>query len=676
MKYFKNSTTFHIPVIVPSLLFIAFIAIVCIIAPEKMQTNLIITKEFIFRYFSWFYILLVSFFLAFLLLLAFSRLGDIRLGADEEEAEFPFLSWVAMLFAAGMGVGLMYFGVAEPLSHALKPMVATDPAQNVQNALLYTSFHWGVHAWTIYGLIALALAYFGFRYKLPLSLRSTFYPLLKEKINGPLGHAIDTIALCTTLFGIITTLGYGTIQLIAGLQETGWINSNGFGAKIITIIIIVSLAVFSAISGVGKGIRRLSEINLLVAIGLMLFILITGPTLYLLSAFGDNIGYYLSNLVDLSFKTFAYDQENQGWFTSWTILYWAWWFSWAPFVGLFIARISRGRTIREFVLGVLILPTLFNLVWFTIFGNSAIWINETVANGALGQLIEAPEKLLFAFLNYFPFPSLISIVALLILLLFFVTSADSGIFVLNNIASESKNKTIPRWQCIMWGIIMTIVAAALLNSDGLGAVQAMTLVVALPFTVIMLLMCISLWKALHIDAHYYGTKLNPGSVYWTGERWQKHLKLVLKQPQQEDARIFLLSTAIPAMHKLRRELNEKHGLRSTVTQIHQEVDPIEIEAVELTIEHDAARNFIYGIRIQQRSAALFLIEDENLPNIQHQESFVPMAYFGDGRTGYDVQYMQIEELITDIIKQYERYLTLMDNEDHHLMIQAPEEGKD
>lgn len=666
LKQFKQSTTFHIPVIIPSLIFIALIAVICIVAPDWTQSVLNDAKAFVFQYFSWFYILIVSLFLMFLLLLAMSSLGDIRLGSNEEEPEFPFLSWLAMLFAAGMGVGLMFFGVAEPLTHALHPLHDINATENAKNALLYTSFHWGIHAWAIYGLIALALAYFGFRYKLPLSLRSTFYPLLKDKINGPFGHAIDIVALCATLFGIITTLGYGAMQLTAGLHEVGLVSSDGFGTKMAVIIVVVSIAVLSAISGVGKGVRRLSEINLVLAIGLMLFVLFAGPTLYLLSAFSDNVGYYFSNLVSLSFNTFAYDPENTGWFTGWTILYWAWWFSWAPFVGLFIARISRGRTIREFVFGVLILPAVFNLIWFTIFGNSGIWVNELLAQGALGELTSAPEKLLFAFLDYLPASGLTSIAALTILSLFFITSADSGIFVLNNIASANKNKAVPRWQCIMWGVIMSVVAIALLNSDGLGALQAMTLVVSLPFSVIMVLMCVSLLQALRIDTQYYNTKLNPSSVYWTGEFWQKRLKQILKQPQKEDTLRFIRNTALPAMNSLCKELDEKHGLNASVKKTHGDV-----ESIELNIEHDSSRSFMYGIRIQMRSAPASLVDDDTMPNLKHEETFEPICYFGDGREGYDVQYMREEELITDIIKQYERYLSLTEKESHHLMTQAP-----
>lgn len=667
MKKIKQSTTFHLSVIIPSLIFITLVAVICILAPDWMQGILNTLKDIIFQYLSWFYIFVVSIFLIFLIFMAMSRMGDIRLGASEEEPEFPFLSWLAMLFAAGMGVGLMFFGVAEPLTHFIKPIVqGASNEQNARNALLYTAYHWGVHAWTIYGLIALSLAYFGFRYRLPLSLRSTFYPLLKNKINGVLGHAIDSVALCVTLFGIITTLGYGAMQMTAGLNQVGWISSSGIGTHIVVILVVVTVAVLSAISGVGKGVRRLSEINLVLAVSLLLFILLTGPTMYLLSALSSNIGTYLSNLITLSFRTFAYDREHSGWFTSWTVFYWAWWFSWAPFVGLFIARISRGRTIREFILGVLFVPTLFNLLWFTIFGNSAIWVNETLADGALGTMIATPEKLLFAFLEYFPGSGVSSAFALLILTLFFVTSADSGIFVLNNIASENKNQKVPRWQCIMWGVLIVVVSVALLNSDGLAAVQSMTLVVALPFAVVMILMCVSLWRALTVDKRYYNTQLTPGSTYWTGEHWQKHLNQVLKQSQREDASHFMNSVALPAMNILCKELSGKHDLNAFVTELHDKM-----RSVELSVVHDSVRSFVYGVRIQKRQASSSLVEDETVPSVQHEETYEPVCYFGDGRKGYDIQYMGKEELIIDIVRQYERYLILLDDEHHNLMTQAP-----
>ncbi|HFB4841262.1 TPA: BCCT family transporter, partial [Neisseria gonorrhoeae] len=493
-EFIERRTSFNPMVILTTLFFVCVLVVLVLTVPDQVQMWLDRAKEVIFTEFSWFYVLTFSIFLGFLLILSVSGLGNIRLGRDEDVPEFGFLSWLAMLFAAGMGVGLMFFGVAEPLMHYFSDITVGEHRQ--QQALLHTVFHWGVHAWSVYGTIALALAYFGFRYKLPLALRSCFYPLLKEKISGRFGDAIDIMALLATFFGIITTLGFGASQLGAGLQEMGWIAENSFGVQVLIIAAVMSLAVVSAISGVGKGVKVLSELNLGLAFLLLFFVLAAGPTVYLLSAFGDNIGNYLGNLVRLSLKTYAYEREHKPWFESWTVLYWAWWCSWAPFVGLFIARISKGRTIREFVFGVLLIPGLFGVLWFTVFGNTAIWLNDGVAGGMLEKMTSSPETLLFKFFNYLPLPELTSIVSLLVISLFFVTSADSGIYVLNNITSRDKGLSAPRWQAVMWGVLMSAVAVLLMRSGGLGNLQSMTLIVSLPFALLMLIMCFSLWKGL------------------------------------------------------------------------------------------------------------------------------------------------------------------------------------
>ena len=498
-KFVEKQTSFNPLVISATLFFVVLLVAMILIAPEQTQTLLNAAKSGIFANFSWFYVLAFSVFLGFLVILSVSSLGNIKLGNDEEEPEFGFLSWLAMLFAAGMGVGLMFFGVAEPLTHYLSDITTGTAEHKQQEALLHTLFHWGIHAWAVYGTIALALAYFGFRYKLPLALRSCFYPLLKERINGKLGDLIDIMALLATLFGIITTLGFGASQLGAGLHQLGWISENSFSLQMVVIVVVMSLAIFSAISGVGKGVKILSELNLTLAFCLLIFVLVAGPTLYLLSAFSDNIGTYLSNLVQLSFKTYVYEQEHTAWFSGWTILYWAWWCSWAPFVGLFIARISKGRTIREFIFGVLVVPSLFGVLWFTVFGNTAIWLNDGEAAGALGQMISSPETLLFKFLDYLPLSGVTGLVSLVVISLFFITSADSGIYVLNNIASRDKSLTAPRWQAVMWGVLMSVVSIVLMQSGGLANLQAMTLLVALPFAMLMLLMCFSLWKGLNAD---------------------------------------------------------------------------------------------------------------------------------------------------------------------------------
>ena len=662
-KFIEKQTSFNPLVIGATLFFVVLLVAMILIAPEQTQTLLNAAKSGIFSNFSWFYVLAFSVFLGFLVILSVSSLGNIKLGNDEEEPEFGFLSWLAMLFAAGMGVGLMFFGVAEPLTHYLSDITTGSAEHKQQEALLHTLFHWGIHAWAVYGTIALALAYFGFRYKLPLALRSCFYPLLKERINGKLGDLIDIMALLATLFGIITTLGFGASQLGAGLHQLGWISENSFSLQMVVIAVVMSLGIFSAISGVGKGVKILSELNLTLAFSLLIFVLVAGPTLYLLSAFSDNIGTYLSNLVQLSFKTYVYEQEHTGWFSGWTILYWAWWCSWAPFVGLFIARISKGRTIREFIFGVLVIPSMFGILWFTVFGNTAIWLNDGEAAGTLGQMISSPETLLFKFLDYLPLSGVTGLVSLVVISLFFITSADSGIYVLNNIASRDKSLAAPRWQTVMWGVLMSVVAIVLMQSGGLANLQAMTLLVALPFAMLMLLMCFSLWKGLNADKKYFDTKVNPTSIFWTGDKWKERLEQMMNQTQEKDILRFLKHTVLPAMRELRQELIGKYDLSVQINTLFDQDEP----AVELVIQKDLMRDFMYGVKSIGREVSEQLINDDNLPHIQHSMTYEPYTYFFDGRVGYDVQYMDQDELIADMLKHYERYLSLLDDVGQELM---------
>ncbi len=662
-KFMEKQTSFNPLVIGATLFFVVLLVAMILIAPEQTQTLLNAAKSGIFANFSWFYVLAFSVFLGFLVILSVSSLGNIKLGNDEEEPEFGFLSWLAMLFAAGMGVGLMFFGVAEPLTHYLSDITTGSAEHKQQEALLHTLFHWGIHAWAVYGTIALALAYFGFRYKLPLALRSCFYPLLKERINGKLGDLIDIMALLATLFGVITTLGFGASQLGAGLHQLGWISENSFSLQVVVIAVVMSLAIFSAISGVGKGVKILSELNLTLAFCLLIFVLVAGPTLYLLSAFSDNIGTYLSNLVKLSFKTYVYEQEHTDWFSGWTILYWAWWCSWAPFVGLFIARISKGRTIREFIFGVLVIPSMFGILWFTVFGNTAIWLNDGEAAGTLGQMISSPETLLFKFLDYLPLSGVTGLVSLVVISLFFITSADSGIYVLNNIASRDKSLAAPRWQAVMWGILMSVVAIVLMQSGGLANLQAMTLLVALPFAMLMLLMCFSLWKGLNADKKYFDTKVNPTSIFWTGDKWKERLEQMMNQTQEKDILRFLKHTVLPAMRELRQELISKYELSVQINTLFDQDEP----AVELVIQKDLMRDFMYGVKSIGREVSEQLINDDNLPHIQHSMTYEPYTYFFDGRVGYDVQYMDQDELIADMLKHYERYLSLLDDVGQELM---------
>ena len=345
----KIQNTFKANVIWGSLGFSLAIIAALLFDTQQTISYLAAAKAFIFSQFSWFYILLSAFFLFFLLFLALGRYGDIKLGSDEEEPEFKLGSWIALLFTSGIGIGIVFLGVAEPLSHFLSPI---GEYEKVRTALFFSIFHWSISAWAIYGLIALTIAYFGFRYKLPFSLRSCFYPLLKEKINGKVGDVIDILGICTTLFGVVATLGYSAIRLAAAFHSMHLLDNSPYLVPLILVSVFI-IAILISLQGIANGFRILSELNLGVTFLFMLLVLLFGPTIYLISAFTENIGTYLSGLIRVGFKAYAYDVEHLDWFMDWTVFYWAWWFSWAPGFGIFIARISRGRTLREFIFGVL-----------------------------------------------------------------------------------------------------------------------------------------------------------------------------------------------------------------------------------------------------------------------------------------------------------------------------------
>lgn len=593
----KIPSTFDKGITIPGLSIIFFIAFCCMLVPGISGHYLNIARQWITGTWGWAFIFGASLFILFLLLLCLSRLGDIRLGDEDEEPKYPFLSWVSMLFAAGMGIGLLYFGVAEPISHYALPLrEGLSAGEQAKTAMLNTFFHWGIHAWAIYGTMGLALAYFGFRYHLPLTIRSAFYPLLKENMNGTASHLIDIIALCCTIFGITTTLGYGAMQLGAGLKHVGLLGQLTQPALAVIILAATSCSIVSAISGVGKGVRRLSEANLALAGLLLLFILLAGPTTRIMGDFTENVGAYIHNLVPLSFRTFAYDPENEGWFTDWTVMYWAWWISWAPFVGIFIAKISKGRTIREFILGVLFVPTLFNLLWMTIFGNSAILLDQENA-GALSALAGQTEALLFAFLSLEPLGQFTSAISVLMIFIFFVTSADSGIFVINTIASHGEH-TFPRWQSIFWGYLMSLLAIGLLYSGGLSALQSMTMI-----------------------------------------------------------------TALPALEELKAEM-ERHGIHPSI----EEKTVQGLPRYEFTIRQSGLHDFTYGIMCEIREASDTAIKNKAMPFVKKHKIYIPASCFEDGRTGYSLRLMKKEELIVDILRQYDRFTRLASDKNHKLFI--------
>ncbi len=452
---------------------------------------------------GWWYVLAATGFVAFALYCGLSRIGNIKLGRDDEEPEFGVLSWFAMLFSAGMGIGLVFYGVAEPLSHYVTPPEAggidgqTDAAAN--QALELTLYHWGLHAWAIYVVIGLGLAYMTFRKGRPLSVRWILEPLLgRDRIEGWIGNVIDVVAIVGTLFGVATSLGFGIQQISAGLEYLGWIEVNNW-VTILLIAGITALAIYSVVSGVSKGLRWLSNINMTLAALLALFVFLLGSTLFLLQSWVQNLGNYVQALPELMLRTAPFSDD--GWAGAWTIFYWGWWISWAPFVGMFIARISRGRTIRQFVFGVLLAPTIVSTIWFTIFGDSAILRQRDEGDMLAADGSVDNNTSLFQLLGDYPLSTVTSVLAILVIIFFFVTSSDSGSLVIDMLSTGGKIET-SKITRVYWSVVEGVAAAVLLligGSGSLTALQTMSIATAVPFSIIMVLACIAMLKAFHYD---------------------------------------------------------------------------------------------------------------------------------------------------------------------------------
>lgn len=443
---------------------------------------------------GWFFTLAMTLILLFVVYIMFSRYGDIRLGGEDAEPDFSTTSWFAMLFSAGMGIGLLFYGVAEPMFHFINPpMPVENQVEAAHQAMAFTFMHWGLHSWAVYALIGLALAFFSFNKGQPLSIRTIFYPLLGDRINGAWGTLIDILATVATLFGVATSLGFGVQQINAGLSHLFGINQSVI-VQMILIVIITSIATVSVVRGLDAGVKKLSEINIRLAMLLLLFVLICGPTMFILNGFAENIGYYMQKLLVIS--TWNETFENTNWQNSWTVFYWAWWIAWSPFVGMFIARVSRGRTIREFLMGVLCVPTIVTFLWMTVFGNTALYI-EMFGDGSFAQAVTENVPLsLFLLLEKLPFNAVTSILGVLVVVSFFVTSSDSGSMVID-IITAGGNPDPPIPQRLFWAILEGVVAAALLVSGGLSALQSAVIATGLPFGIVLLVLCFSLKKGLN-----------------------------------------------------------------------------------------------------------------------------------------------------------------------------------
>jgi choline/glycine/proline betaine transport protein len=611
--------------------------------PKQAESLFNVMQSSIIDNGSWFYVLTVAFIFFFVMFLGFSRYGDIRLGPDHSVPDYSLASWLSMLFAAGMGIGLMFFGVAEPVMHYLSPPTAeAGTIAAVQEAMKMTFFHWGLHAWAIYTIVALVLAYFSYRHNLPLTLRSALYPLIGERIYQWPGHLVDVFAVVSTVFGVATSLGLGSAQVNAGFNYLFDLDVSTTN-QIIIMCVITSLAVISVATGLDKGIKRLSEANMILAIILLVLIFVLGPTVFLLQAYLQNIGDYLADIVHNTFNLFAYKKTN--WIGGWTIFYWGWWLAWAPFVGLFIARISRGRTIREFIIGVMLIPTVFTLLWMTIFGNSAIDLVYNQGIASLGEMVNKDASVaLFVFLENFPLASVLSFFSVLMIVIFFVTSCDSGAMVVDMLCSHGKNDT-PLWQRIYWAVGIGVVAAILLLAGGLNALQTMTIASALPFAIVLLLAITGLVKALRVEAFKQESQLIstiPHSNNENNDSWQARLKNIVDFPNKTNVNKFIKQTVAPAFDLVAKELKE--------SQINVNIS--DEDGLCLIVDHAEEQQFVYRVLARKHSQPDFVSETDD----DEQSYYRAEVHLGEGGQDYDIMGWSKTAVINNIIDQYHKHL--------------------
>jgi len=637
------------------------IALWAIISPEGASGALGVLVGWISNWFGWFYILIATVILAFILYLALSRYGNIKLGPEHSEPEFSTFSWAAMLFAAGIGTDVMFFAVAEPVTQYLAPPTGQGETLNAaREATVWTLFHYGITGWAMYALMGISLAYFAYRMNLPLSIRSALYPIFGNRIYGALGHGVDLAAVLGTIFGIATSLGIGVVFLNFGLKLLFGI-PEGLTAQVGLIVLAVVVAAISAVTGVEKGIRRLSELNVWLTLGLAGFVLVTGPTIFLLNAFVLNIGDYVSSFASLTMQTFAFDRPTE-WLSFWTLFFWAWWIAWASFVGLFLARISRGRTIRQFVAGTMTIPFLYILMWVSIFGNSAIQLvrngNEQFGQAAMNQ----PEQGFYTLLQQFPFFPVVAFVATFCGLLFYITSADSGALVMANLTSYRKS---PRDDAsnsirIFWAVVTGLLTIAMLLVGGIGALQSATIVMGLPFGFVMILIMVGLYKALRVEAHredsrryslparFSGRSTSPDGDRAIELTWRQRLSRSMSFPNYEKTTEFLSEIALPALNEVGEEMRE-HGVDVEVRDGTNEADQY---YVELVADLDDESPFQY--KVEPREARMPVYGDSSM---REGDFYYRLdVHLLDGGQGYDVMGYTYSQLIDDVLDQYEQHV--------------------
>ncbi|MEB1260079.1 choline BCCT transporter BetT [Xanthomonas campestris pv. campestris] len=640
------------PVFVLAATVVCTFALLVALFPLDAGRILLDAQTWASRNVGWYYLLAMTLYLVFVLGVALSSYGNIKLGADHDEPEFSYLSWAGMLFAAGISITLFFFCVSEPLTHYLQPPQGGtgNGEASARQAMQLLFLHWGLHGWGMFALAAMALAYFAFRHNLPLALRSGLYPLIGKRINGPIGYTVDALGIVATVFGLGADMGFGVLHLNAGLAtlfnvpHTHWV-------QVALIVAMMGAAILVAVSGVEKGVRWMSDINMLLAIALLLFMLFAGPTQYLLNALMQNLGDYLGSVVGKSFDVYAYGGRPD-WLGNWTVFYWAWWIGWAPFVGLFIARISRGRTIREFVLGVLLIPLGFTLAWLSIFGNSAL--DQLLHHGQAAwaqQAIDAPQTVLYSLLQDYPWSRVVITITVAISFVFFVTSADSGTVVLSTLSSHGgePHDDGPRWLRVFWGVLTAVVTAGLLLAGSMDALKSAVVLASLPFSAVLLLMAWGLSRALSEESQRKRAQLyNPSPLIGQSRDhrgWRQRLGQAMHFAARDEVYRFMHEQVRPAIEAVAAQLQDEGW------QVSSRLDDADME---ISVDHGEQQGFRYQVVMRGYLTPSFAAQ-----RLRNQRYYRAEVYLFEGSQDYDLVGYSREQIINDIIDQYERHLQFL-----------------
>ncbi|MBF3284916.1 choline BCCT transporter BetT [Pseudomonas aeruginosa] len=646
------------PVFYGAAILILLFAAVVIGFPQRAGEWLLAAQTWASQTVGWYYLLAMTLYLIFVVVTALSGYGKIKLGADHDEPEFSYLSWAGMLFAAGISITLFFFCVSEPLTHFLQPPQGEAGTQEAARQAMELLFlHWGLHGWGVFALVAMALAYFAYRHNLPLALRSALYPLIGKRINGPIGYTVDCFGIIATVFGLGADMGFGVLQLNSGLDYLYAI-PHTHAVQMVLIVLMMGAAISVAVSGVDKGIRILSDINMLLACSLLLFVLFAGPTQHLLNTLVQNVGDYLGHLPGKSFDLYAYGGPSD-WLGSWTVFYWAWWIAWAPFVGLFIARISRGRTIREFVFGVLFIPLGFTLAWMSIFGNSAL---EQALGGAseLGRVaIEQPSMALYQMLQNYPWSRAVITVTVLVSFVFFVTSADSGTVVLSTLSAHggSADDDGPKWLPVFWGSVTALVTGGLLFAGSIDALKSAVVLTSLPFSLILLLMMWGLHKAFYMESQRQRARSHSLAPLMSGNGkrsggWKRRLSQAVHFPSRDEVYRFMNDVVRPAISEVSEVFREK-GLA-----VDAQLDPGNA-SLSLEIGHGEQHRFLYQVLMRGYFTPSFARAGMGGLHLKNRRYFRAEVHLAEGSQDYDLMGYTKEQIINDMLDQYERHLQFL-----------------